>query len=189
MEQNYKILSEVDLFALFLESDQQAFTECYNRYSPLIYSYARRILRDACQTDDVLQDVFIILWEKRSRLEIESDLINYLFGITRHRVLHELRKSKKLQNFIDTLEKKMALYESSPEEYIINKERTKIVETEINRLPERMKTIVNLSRSGDYSYREIAEEFNVSPGAIKDQVYHATKKLRLKLVKHFFSLF
>lgn len=189
MDRNYKILSEVDLIALFHESDKDAFTECYNRYSPLIYSYARRVLHDEYRADDVLQEVFIILWEKRSKLEIESDLIKYLFGITRHRVLHELRKSKKLQCFIDTLEKKMVLYESSPEEYVINKERSEIIESEINRLPERMKAIVNLSRSGDYSYREIAEEFNVSPGAIKDQVYHATKRLRLKLVKHFLSLF
>jgi len=189
MDRNYTILSDDKLIALLRESDQCAFKQLYDLYSPPVYSFAKRTLQDDCLADDVLQEVFIILWEKRHHLKIESNFRNYLFGITKNRALKSIGKSKQLESYLNTLEKTIASYEASPEEIVIQNERTEIVELEIKRLPERMQTILNLSRSGEYTYQEIAEKLNVSKGAIADQVYHASKKLRFRLERLFSILF
>lgn len=189
MERKYSILSETELVALFCESDHYAFTELYNRYSPLVYSYAKRLIKDEVIAKDILQEVFISIWEKRSKLTISHSIVHYLFGAIHRRVANEIRSSKLHQRYIDIIIKRMESYEDSPEEYTIKLERNALIEEEINRLPEKMKAIINLSRSGDYSYKEISAELNIPYGSIRNNVSAATKILKLGLEKlHLFFL-
>ena len=188
MERNYTILTEAELIALFREGEMHAFTEVYERYAPLVYNYAKRTIQDEHLVEDIIQEVFIILWEMRGRLEIVSSLKNYMIGITKFQVLRSIRKSKRFQIYVDTVEKHIEHFEASPEDYLINKEGLDILHQEIKRLPPTMSAILDLSTSGEYSYKEISAELNIANQTIRNNVTAATKILRLKLQK-FWMLF
>ncbi|SIN77431.1 RNA polymerase sigma factor [Chitinophaga niabensis] len=189
MKRDYKILSENELSELLRENNKLAFTEIYDRYSPLIYSYAKRSLQDKDLAKDILQEVFTIVWETRSKLKYHSSFLKYLFGVTRYRMIRVIRQSKRHQGFLDTLEKIIEETAACPEKCLIDRQTNDIIEYHINLLPERTKAIINLSRTGKYSQIEIAQQFNISTDAVKSEVYRASKRLKLTLQKLRFFLF
>lgn len=176
----YKTLSDKELVDLMKSGDHVAFTEIYNRYWGLMYVHALKMLSDEDEAKDIIQDLFITVWSKRSNLDLNTNLSGYLYISTRHKILNKIRQRKTSDNFINAL----ALYINDSENSIIDdireKELTIIINKEIEKLPLKMRRIFEMSRKQYLSHKEIAEELDISDKTVKKQINNAIKILKLK---------
>jgi RNA polymerase sigma-70 factor, Bacteroides expansion family 1 len=184
----YRALSDTELVALLNKSDQLAYTEIFERYKQLLYRHAFRILNDHEVVNDIIQELFLAIWQKRETLVIHSSLTAYLFQSVRNRIFdwiaHQRVESKYLQSIHDFAEKAGFI----TDETIRARELNRIIEKEIASLPPKMRTVFDLSRETDLTYKEIGEQLNISDKTVKQQVYNAVKILRLKINSFLFFI-
>lgn len=158
-----------------------AFTEIYDRYAPLIYQKVEKILRDEAASKDLVQEVFIHLWEKGSGLDIQSNLGGYLYIAARSRVFQLIRRGKVRSDYLASLSQFASEVSMETLELLDERELGRILQQEISRLPEKMRQIFEMSRIQNLSHAEIAASLGLSPETVKKQVHNALKVLRGKL--------
>lgn len=182
----YNTLTDDELAALLRNGDHKAFSEIYKRYRQILYTHALRLTRDPDDAQDILHDLFTVLWDKAGDLNTDIPLRAYLFKSVKNRVFdlfsrHKVRSAhlQSLQDFID---------QGSwiTDEEIREKELMKVIEKEIALLPPKMRAVFEMSRNENMSHKEIAEELHISDKTVKKQVSNAIKILRLKI--HLFLL-
>ncbi|MDJ1469915.1 RNA polymerase sigma-70 factor [Cytophagaceae bacterium DM2B3-1] len=173
-----KSLSEEEATWLHLwQTDQSKFMEVvFKRFYVPLGRTVNRMLNDQDATEDIVQEVFIKIWNNRENLQFNFSIKAYLYRSAINSALNYLEKSKKTV----TLES-----DSMPEPSHSDVEETfnlKEVETHIqdalNNLPPACKAIFVLSRYEDMSYREIAESLQLSPKTIENQMGKALKLMR-----------
>ncbi len=177
----YHKCSDYDLFELFTKGDDRAFAEIYERYKGPLFMHSYRILENEEEAKDVLQELFTALWSKREQIHLQSSLSAYLYSATRNRVLDLIAHRQVKQRYIDSLSDFISSGTCITEEHLREKELASMIEKEVSLLPERMRLIFELSRNHDRSYKEIAEELNISDKTVKKQVSYALKILRERL--------
>lgn len=152
---------------------------------------AYRLLNNADAAEDIVQDVFCTLWEKKEKLQITTSLKSYLFQMVINQSLNYLKKDKAQHNR-ETL---YGTYLNKEEDTTTNrvnfKETEKRIEQMINSLPPVCRLVFVLSRYEQLSYKQIASQLNISVKAVENHVMKALKSLRdllmwLLLVKLFF---
>lgn len=133
--------------------------------------------------EDVVQDVFISLWQKRSSLSEIENPPAYLQRITRNRCIDELRKLQTEQNT------KSAVWEQLQQNQTIanasaSRELGGLINKAIEQLPPKRKEIFLLSRNTDMSYQAIADVSGLSKNTVKSHLQLAIKEVREYLIKH-----
>jgi len=162
-----------ELTKLLRDGDEAAFTEIYNRYWDKLYYIAYRLLKDTDQAEEIVQDVFLMLWKKRETLNIQS-LTHYLAAMTRYAVYRNIAKLKtsKTQEDIVGHINNVAVAEMDMD----NKFLLEIVTELSNKLPEKCRLVFQYNKLQDQSLAEVAERLNMSQ---KTAEGHLTKALRV----------
>src|SRR5690606_12931613 len=145
-------------------------------------------LPDREEVRDILQEIFIYLWNKKETLEITS-LSAYLYTSVRSRVLNVFRNQKVREMYMQSLQDFMNAGEYTLDEKIREKELVQLIEKEVTSLPPQMRQIFEMSRFQEKSHKEIAEELSISPQTVRTQVRNALRVLRVKLGAGIFTLF
>lgn len=188
--QNMNQPEEKDLFDRIKKSDEKAFEKLFHKYYGHLCSFATKIINDDDSAEEIVQDLFVKLWEKREHLSIETSLKNYLFRSVKNLCLNFIQHNKiKLQHaqiVHSEVESNFSDDDVYPEIDLAFK-----IEESINSLPEKRKEIFRLSRQEGLKYHEIAEKLNISIKTVETQMSLAIKSLREKLRKFntFFILF
>lgn len=183
----YNGLSDVELTVLLKDGDHYAYSVIYQRYWAVLFRHARRMLQDEEQAADVIQDLFTFVWANTAELDIRTSISSYLYAALRNRILKIFRHEKVARKYMDMLPD-MELHGQNPtDENMREKELAALIEREVSMLPPKMREIFELSRKAHLSYKQIAEETNVSEGTVKKQVYNALKVLRARLGMLFFT--
>lgn len=186
----YSSYSDLELVNLLKQGDRMAINEIYKRYQGVLYSHAYRRLPDREEVRDIIQDLFTYLWANRKQFQLSSSLSAYLYASVRNRVLNQYRNRKVRDNFAASLQEFIELGENVVEEGLREKELRSLIEKEITALPEQMKLIFEMSRKLEMSHNEIAQELQLSPHTVRNQVHNALKILRGKLgLQHLLTLF
>lgn len=170
--------TDSELIALIREDDLTAFNAIYHRHWQGLYQSAFNILRDNDMVMDILQEVFIWLWEHRSALQILS-LKSYLHSAVKYKVANCIRHGKIRQTFFDEVQRAELSY--TMDETLEFKELKAIVEQFTANLPERCKEVFTLSRMDFFTNKEIAARLGISEKTVENQITIALKKLRLSL--------
>ncbi|WP_256006762.1 RNA polymerase sigma factor [Pedobacter deserti] len=174
-------LSDQALTQLLQRGDYAAFTEIYNRnWEPLLRYISRVTGEDNEGAQDILQEVFISLWNRHS-LIVNADIKPWLYGAARRNALFHLRTAKTRHKYITNLAEYLSEVSSPLDEEFDAKELTIIIDQEIDRLPEKMREIFLLSRRQNLSYKEIAEQLNISDKTVKKQISNVLKIFRQRL--------
>ncbi|MEW4923872.1 RNA polymerase sigma-70 factor [Algibacter sp. 2305UL17-15] len=149
-----------------------------NHYKDLVI-YANSYLFDKDASEDIVQEVFIYIWENADKLKIKSSLKGYLFTMVRNRCYNFL-KSIKITDRYEFLDFNINLitehvFDSTSEEdkKIVYHQILKIVDT----LPDRMQQVVKLKFLHNYKYKEIAQELGISVNTVKTQLRRAKLKI------------
>ncbi|SDL64948.1 RNA polymerase sigma-70 factor, ECF subfamily [Pedobacter sp. ok626] len=177
----YNNLSDYELTALIKQEDRSAYEEIYERYWVLLYRHARKMLQNEDESKDVVQDVFVMLWNIRLKLDVKLSVSSLLYTAVKNQILNKIKHEKVASNHLQSLSN-FELRESTSTDYKIREqELALIIEAEIALLPDRMREVFELKRKSDLSYKEIAAEMNISELTVKTQMNKAIKALKKKL--------
>ncbi|WP_295675557.1 RNA polymerase sigma-70 factor [uncultured Mucilaginibacter sp.] len=175
-------LTDKQLWMEIVDDDFRAFNVFFKRYWKKLYMVAFKILKDKDVCEEIIEDVFIYLWNKRKDLVIES-FPQYLSSATRYKVYNYLRSAKAspLVYDEDADEKIDAFCLNLGEEHIRQDELYQQLHSYLNLLPRRCKEIFIMSRLEQLSNEEIADRLLISKRTVENQVTVALKHLRLSL--------
>jgi len=177
----YQCYTDSELATLLKEGDQLAFTELFERYKGILYSHAYRLLEDHDEAEDIIQDVFLTLWQKRTTLKINSSISSYLYIAVRNRIFKLFARKKVALRYMESLQEFIDKDHNNTDEKVLESELTAIIERGVEALPEKMRKVFILSREGTHSYKEIAEQLDLSEKTVRNQVYNALQLIKMKV--------
>ena len=181
------IEDEKYLFERISRGDEAAFKVIYNRYVPRLYYFVYEYIPHHDLVENIVQDALMVLWDKRSKLEENTNLGAYLFTVAKNNCLYKLRdqryRQKLFESDIDEPELKANLDALSvlDTSLITMTEIEKIIETTLNQLPPQCKAVFTLSRFEEKKNKEIAEELGISVKAVEGHISKALKLFRNSL--------
>lgn len=185
---NYDHLTDTDLVTLLQSGDKIAYNQIYQRYKWVLYLHALRRLGNKEEAKDIIQDIFVTLWDKRHQLAIHSHLSGYLYTSVRNRVITYTAHQKVTATYFsavkDTLETTVCITDFTVREKLL----AEMIEKEINALPEKMRKVFLLSRRQHFTHKEIAEQLGIEESTVKRQVSNALIILRRKLGPLFYII-
>lgn len=184
----YSKSSDTELVSFLKKGDQVAYTEIFERYKAILYKHAFRLLNDEEEANDVIQDLFLVLWQKRESIHLTTSLSSYLYGAVRNRIFDIITHQKVVAKYLYSIKNFVEHGDYITDDYVRGRELAKIIEREINALPPKMREVFELSRQGDLSYKEIGQRLNISDKTVKQQVHNAVKILKVK-INTYLSLF
>lgn len=175
-----KIVNPIDERALLIElksGSQQAFAVLYDQYSKRIYQNSLRLTKQAEIAEELLQDTFFRVWEKRGLIDLDKPFQSYLFRIAANLAYDHFRRVAKDQRLSERL---LALVEEhNPIEALIeSKENRYLIESSLQSLPPKRREIFKLCKLEGKSYAEVSALLGISESTINDHIVKATKSLR-----------
>lgn len=171
---------DVSLLKALRLGDQLAFKTLYQKYSGPLYVHAYKKLGDREVVKDIIQEVFLSLWEKRETLIVQGCFSTYLFCAVRYKIIDVISakytadKHRQFQSFLNM--------QSTPTDYL-TRERVlaAIINKEVESLPPRMREVFQLSRSQHLSHQEIAQKLGISTQSVRSHIKNALRILRVNL--------
>ena len=181
---------EKDVFERIKKGDEKAFEILFRKYYGHLCLFATKIINDDVAAEEIVQDFFVKLWEKREQLFIETSIKNYFFRSVKNLCInfiqHNKTKLRYAQIVISEVENQFTDDNNYPEIDLTLK-----IEESINSLPEKRREIFRLSRQEGLKYHEIAQKLNISIKTVETHMSLAIKTLREKLKNYssFFTFF
>ena len=176
--------SDQSLLDALIKGEETAFEKIYKSYFALLQNYSASIVGDSEAALEIIQNIFVALWENRKKLDREKSLRNYLLRGTHNNSLRYLKTHS-----LHQLHHEQIKQETSEEEQenIINHDPPTDPETQLanilNELPERSKQVVIMSHIENKKSTQIAKELGISARTVETILYQAMKKLRAKAKK------
>lgn len=167
-----------------------SFSELYLMYYPKLVRFAKEFVILEEDAENITQDVFTDLWERRDAIDHIENVNAYLFRLVRNRCLdylkHKVFEQKYAENVQASFEIELNLKLQSLDRFDVSdisegNETERLVRDAINSLPKRCRDIFLLSRMKGLKYREISEKLGISVNTVECQMGIALKKLRVKL--------
>ncbi len=184
MREKDSVVSDKLLLAAIRAGSENAFRQLYEKYWEDLYRMAYRRLASPEDIKDILQDVFLSLWNNINEVNADESLGGYLYTSLRNRIFNFFEKR---QNRLNCL-MKQPFNPVESEEIIWNrfntKEIQKIIAFQVAAMPPKMKRIYLLSKKEQLTISEIAELLNLSPQTVKNQLHRALERMRQNLQKH-----
>lgn len=184
---SYLSYQDEELLYLLSQNDKEAFTELYNRYWHKLFGIAYNRLQEVAPAEDIVHDVFTSIWVNRGQVKIEQ-LENYLATATKFAVLAKIRKKTSERTYLDSLNSTPVI-DPAIERSLHYKKILELVKQEVETLPEKCKLIFKYSREQGKPVKQIAEELNLSPKTVENQLGKAIKQLRLATKSFLHSFF
>ena len=173
-----------ELAALLIDGSLCAFEELYIRYkAPLIY-YCKQFLKDETASKDIVQDIFLQIWERRSSLTQVTSFSGYLHTLAQNRILNIFRQFDVHTRFAQHVLMNETEYTNDTENSIIDNDYAKLLNEAIESLSARQKQIFQLSRIQGLTYKEISELLQISLNTVQEHASLAIKKIKEYLKQH-----
>lgn len=175
---------EKELFAKFTQGHIKSFEILFHRYYNSLCLYASKITGNDNSAEEIVQDFFVKLWEKRTSIDVESSVKSYFFRSIKNHCLNYIKHINVVQKHVNTPSNNV-LHDTIFTEFgMIEK-----IENSINELPKRRREIFKLSREEGLKYREISKKLNISIKTVETQMSLAISTLRKKLKDYLPLLF
>jgi len=168
-----------ELLIRLREGDVLAFDKIYELYSHKLFSFVFGILKNDAEAEDIVQEVFIKIWESRNKLGDYKLLNAYIFTIAYNNSIDLIRKRINNSKYLDHLKNSSIVQENSLEISEIDfDELSHLAKKLVMKLPERQKQVFQLHREKGLSYSEIAEQLGISKNTVENHMTKALKYLR-----------
>jgi RNA polymerase sigma-70 factor (ECF subfamily) len=164
------------------KDDTIAFEKLFRLYHKRVFAFALHLLPSSSQAEDIVQNVFMAVWNQRKTIQLTTSFVTYLFGITRHMVYDFIQRKIQQEAFVEYSLENNSEYGFITEEEVIFHELEEQLNKHIGELPERRREIFRLSRIDGLSYKEISEKLGISENTVDTQIRHALSYLRNHLL-------
>lgn len=178
---SYMEHDDFKLMELLRQGNQAAFTALFNRYDRLLFIYAYKKLQDKEEAKDVVQDVFINLWNGRNDFKLQSNLSGYLYKSVSNKALNLFRDKNINEKYLLSLQELLDKNDIATDHRIREKDIASLIDREIGELPPKMREVFELRRKEYLSNKEIADKLNISEQTVATHIKRALKILRTRL--------
>ncbi|MBE9598477.1 RNA polymerase sigma factor [Pedobacter sp. MC2016-24] len=163
------------------ENNEQAFSCLMNRYHHVLFRHISRRIQSADDAAEILQDIFISLWNKRFSVYAEESIYPYLFRAAKYETIDWIVKRQKQIARESVLLAQEEQYDFPAEDVLIARELNDLLTAEVNRMPPTMRAVFQLSREQSLSVSDIAKSLSLSEQTVKNNISFALKRLRVTL--------
>jgi RNA polymerase sigma-70 factor, ECF subfamily len=175
-------LDETEIVNLLKAGEKTVFEQLFKEHYKPLCSYANTILKDIDLAEEMVQNMFVKLWEKRQMLNITVSVKSYLFRSVHNVCLNNIKHEKIKQVYKEyNAEQYRNNFESATQK-IYGKELEAGIYKAIEKLPQQCKLIFKMSRFEELKYKEIAETLEISVKTVENQMSKALKIMREELV-------
>ncbi len=168
--------------------DENAFRSFYVKHGANLYHFAFDYLKSEYEAEEIVQNVFIRLWEKREEIDVEKSLKSYLFRIAVNMIFNQMKHQvvrKKYESYVSFLDQPLS---DSPEKKVQYAEIMASLDNLLAILPEQQRKIFMMSRHDGFSNQEIAEKLEISIRTVENQIYRASKFIKENLKEDYIIL-
>lgn len=169
---------EPALLAKVVRGDAAAFGEVYAYYQRRVRTYAYRLTKVGATADEMTQDVFVQLWEKRAQINSSLPLEPYLRKITQNLILNFFRQASRDKALLEKVQLHLLAQRTVAPETLLEQELEQLYQTAVQKLPPQKRTIYALSREEELSYEEIAERLHLSRHTVRNHMTEAIQFIR-----------
>jgi RNA polymerase sigma-70 factor (ECF subfamily) len=172
------------LLAMVATGNRQAFTQLYTTHLNNLYRYIFLFTKSKEETEEILQEIFIKIWETREKLHEVESIENYLFRFAKNKLLDNIRHLQIKQRVLSEIKRTKDVAETTTINQYTYREYYHIVQQAIEKLPPKRKLIFRLNIENGLSQDEIALQLNISKSVVQKQIYKASHFVREFLFKH-----
>lgn len=177
---DYNTMNERELFELIQqEGDQQAFSEIYQRFSHFLLAYAYKITQNPSDAQDIVQNIFVSLWTKRSQINVEGSLFNYLIKSVRFGFYKSIRSKQTFSKYEADLQRYLLEERNTTAEYIQERELMERLEKLAASFPTTMGKVFVMTYFDGLGPAKIAEALQISERTVHNLISQASKRARL----------
>lgn len=182
-EQMQRNKEDVTLLERIQRRDEQALAKLYDRYAPLLYTLALRIVATQEESEDIVQEVFLQVWNKaNSYIRDRGTVYSWITTLTRNKAIDRVRskryKQQSKETKLDEIDNTVASQSSNPHQTVLLKEYQEIVTAAKKKLSNIEAKILELSYYGGYSQVEIAKMLKMPLGTVKTKMRQGIIKMR-----------
>lgn len=190
------VKSNTELLLLLKKDDKVAFYLLYERYGFRLFNFVYRVIKQKSDAEEIVQDVFLKIWETRHKIDAYSSFESYLFTIAYNTTVSVFRKRLSEKKYIEHVHS-LQRFQKAPDliEEIQFNDLNEKVHSLISNLTPRQQEIYRLSRESGLSHHEIAQKLNISAATVKKHIANILSYLKANLDSSllvnllFFSLF
>ncbi|QHT67643.1 RNA polymerase sigma-70 factor [Rhodocytophaga rosea] len=180
--------TDADTIELLISGDEAVFEKVFKSYFKALHAYAFTILKEDEIAEEMVQVVFMKIWEKKEGLSIQTSLKAYLYRSVYNESINYLKHQKVKLKYKTHAAHQMKHETDNASNQVQHQELEDRLHKALNELPEGCRTIFQLSRFEELKYQEIADKLQISIKTVENQMGKALKILRLKLVDFLPSL-
>jgi len=169
------------LIRQFKNGDHHSFEVLYQKYAPKLFGFSRKYLNSDIESEEIVQEVFIRIWEKKENIDEDQSFSSYIFQAAKHRIFNGFRKKVNEQAYLDFLilsDNSSSSFTEMEVEYREIKEKAELA---ISAMPPKRQEIFRLSREQGLKNKEIADKLQISIKTVENQMGQALKFLRNEL--------
>lgn len=170
------------LIVALQQGDHRAFEKLYYNHSKIIFWKLLRMIKDRHQAEELLQDLFVKVWEKRNQINTEYPFAAFLTTIAKNIVIDHHRRLARLY----AAEKELQLTNTElslvTEETVLSRETSELLNQAISQLPEQRRTAFKLCKLEGKTHAEAAQIMGISPNTVHNHLVKATQKLKAMLL-------
>lgn len=172
--QNTSVTDEI-LIAGIGKDDYTSYNKLFVRYYSRLCYYVYRMLMDKEDAEDVVQELFLTLWNNRKKIEINENVSGYLYRMAKNMALNHIRSETNYRSVLENREEPLSYYEENQ----LESEEFRIALNDcINHLPDRCKEVLLLHRVKGLKQKEIADQLSISVKTIKNQIHSSLQRLK-----------
>ena len=182
---NETAATDQELLGRIASQDRAAFAEFYDRHSPLLFSVASKILHDAGEAEDVLQETFVQLWEKAGRFDPKlGKASSWVATMTRNKAIDRIRASQRRNRLAEEAGAEFTIASEANDtanEAIHGHDKAKLIQSAIVGLPAEQRRAIELAFFSGLTQDEISKKLNEPLGTVKARIRRGLLKLRDQL--------
>ncbi|HHG84000.1 MAG TPA: RNA polymerase sigma-70 factor, partial [Bacteroidetes bacterium] len=160
----------INPFERIRNGDEAAFELLFRENYEMLSRFARKLLGNMEEAEELVQDLFVQLWDKRDQLPEAMSMRSYLFTAARNRCLNVIRHRKVRDKHQEAVKMAPSEFASDPAQELEHAELQARIGGAIEKLPRRCREVFRMSRFEGLKYSEIAEKLNISPRTVEKQI-------------------
>ena len=168
----------------FIRGDEAAFERIYYDYSKKLYHFGLGLLKDPNLASEMVQEVFVTLWEKKERINPDLNFENYLLTMAHNSIRQVFRKRSIEQRVKNNLMHELPDAIENTENSVVYNDLHNKAKTSIEKMPSKRKLVYKLSRQEGMSAKEISEKLGISKRTVEGHLAEALKFLKAEIAKY-----